>query len=626
MPTKVIAQDGDCLCCLAMDAGFFDCAPLRALGENAPFLNRALRAGDEVVIPDLEIKDHPKAVDTKHRLNVKNSPPVSIRFVHGSPDLPYRSDSTTSVLHVSNFVTNLGGATGLAAFPTGFGFNNDGHQDPDTFKVEVVDPKAGGNLKVKLEALKPVYTPDAISGKLVATSFVEFPDAKRKIPDLECERVSATTSNVYRSRYMRLVVDEEDKDNAGVPNQCLFVSDLADGKGTGAAGDNDTLEILDQMVRATYEIPRCSGSPKCKVMAEAPIGGGDRQRVRVRFHAYFKGLTGEDSPHGESKAKVKENLRRRTFKWYRRVFAQGDMSPKLMDVHFLRPPAENMLCLSHNSGNTARGGAVLTFNIKAGTRNLPFSLTLIEGETPMQAGGRVVGALPAGFSGQALKCPRPSSALNDPADVLITADNGDRVTIETPNLVNGRMTVDVPRVDLMNVRQGDADLDGSIAFLTVDMKRIIRDIPVTDDEMHCVVIGEFDGAKTLRGQAFLPCLGTAPDFRPDLPFRSVTIMATKASGGVGVLDGGDTLPFTSPHESAHTLTDLIHTKSGTSHSRTELLGSGTSRVNAVGATKRLCDGPYTVQMEENTSAGSVVRNVSLVERIKSHGSNKLESW
>ena len=56
------------------------------------------------------------------------------------------------------------------------------------------------------------------------------------------------------------VVDEADRDTAGLPGQLLFVSDFADGLGTGAAGDNDTVEILDQKVRASYQVSRCAAA------------------------------------------------------------------------------------------------------------------------------------------------------------------------------------------------------------------------------------------------------------------------------------------------------------------------------------------------------------------------------
>ena len=51
MPTKVTAQSGNCLCGIAVDAGFLNCQPLRDLPENAAFLNRDLIDGDEVTVP-----------------------------------------------------------------------------------------------------------------------------------------------------------------------------------------------------------------------------------------------------------------------------------------------------------------------------------------------------------------------------------------------------------------------------------------------------------------------------------------------------------------------------------------------------------------------------------------------
>ena len=44
MPTKVTARAGDCLCGIAADFGFFNCEPLRALPENAAYLDRDARA------------------------------------------------------------------------------------------------------------------------------------------------------------------------------------------------------------------------------------------------------------------------------------------------------------------------------------------------------------------------------------------------------------------------------------------------------------------------------------------------------------------------------------------------------------------------------------------------------
>ena len=645
MPTKVTAKTGNCLCGIAVDAGFLNCEPLRALPDNSAFLARDLADGDEITVPDLAVEEFPKPIDATHTFKLKSSPPFNIRFVHGSSSPTWRDDSETTTLHVSNFVTTLGGADGLQPFPTGYGFNDNGHQDPDSFMVEVWDPAAGGPVNAKLEALKPVYSADT-AGKLSIASFTPFTDAGRKIDALVCNASGAST---YRSKYMRLVVDEQDLAATGLTDQLLLVTDLADGLGTGAATDNDTVEILDQSVRATYTINRCTGSPKCKVTKVVDIGGSERQRVRVHFHAFRTDVGVDTMPTGVTATEIKQHLRRRTFKWYRRVFAQAGIAPKLESMNVIDPPAENMLCLSHNHGKPvfdARAGSAwvafkawvghglnlgvdsdipLSFRIKTATRDLPVQIVFQGGETPVQAGAAIIAGLPAGFTGAALLCPKVATAANTSCDVLITADNAERVTLLDIALATGAgMTVEVPRVNLMNVNSDDASCDSSVSFLTIDMKRLLRAVPVTDDAMFCVVVGQFS-TPSLRGQAFLPCLGADVAVRPELPFRSSTIMAYTSSSGA-VLDGGDDLPFTSPHESTHTLCDLIHTKTGASHVRTELMGSGTSRANSVTATKRLCDGPYLIDIQQNMTTTQVTRSVRLADTVRTGGAAKMESW
>ncbi|HEU0123755.1 MAG TPA: hypothetical protein VFQ91_24705 [Bryobacteraceae bacterium] len=628
MPTKVTAKNGDCLCGLAVDAGFLNCDPLRAVGENAAFLSRELRDGDEVTIPDLTVEDHSKAVDSKHTFKLKSSPPFHIRFVHGSPTLPYRDDTETTTLHVSNFVTNLGGADGLKPFPTGFGFHDDGHQDPDTFKVEVWDPAAGGSVNVKLETLKPVYTADTGTGKLTPTSFTPFTEANRKHDALVCNQVGASATNTYRSKYMRLVVDENDISDSGLADQLLLTTDVADGLGTGAAGDNDTVEILDQMVRATYEIQRCTGSPKCKVTKTVEIGGTERRRIKLHFYAVRKDPGVDIMPTGVAADDVKKHLRRRTFKWYRRVYAQADMAPKLAALEIIDPPAHNMFCLSHGHGLPVSTATAISLNFKlvTATRNLPVAIAFAGGEVPLAAAGVITTGLPAGFSGDAQLCTLRSGAINPSVDLIITADNGERVRIVDPVLTPGAgLTVDVPRVDPNNVDMADASSDLTIGGgITFDMKRLLRAVPVTDDGMHCIVVGKFN-TFGLRGRAFREFHAAGAAFKPPLPFRSATIMAYQANSGF-VLDNSDNLPFTSPHESAHVICDMSHTIVGANHDRTELLGASTPPANSMGGTKRLCDGPYLVRMTQRTETTSFEVQVRLVQEILTQSAAKLEAW
>lgn len=628
MPTIITAKNGDCLCGIASDFGFFNCQPIRDLGENAAFLNRELIAGDEITVPDLFVEDFLKAIDTKHTFKVKTSPPINIRYVHGSPTLPYRDDSTTLVLNVSNFVTNLGGATGLRPFPTatgpnaGFGFNDDGHQDLDAFKVEVWDPAAGGSVNVKLEALKPVYTADPLTGVLTATSFVEFGDAQRRIDALECKVVSSGTDNTYRSRYMRLVVDEVDRDEPSVAGQVLFVSDMADGLGSGAAADNDTVEILDQLVRATYEVQRCPGSPKCRVSVVAPIGGDERQRVRLHFTIFRQTPGDANMLPGVPIDTVKQHVRFRTFKWYRRLFAQINISPRLAAITVLDPPAESMLCLSHSHGNAAIAGTTLSFDVETESGlPIPVPLPLVAGETPLETGNRINAALPPGFSSQAFPTPLATGRANPACDVVITAANGERVTISNEAVdLPGGISVEVPRPAVTSVKS--APVDGSNSFLTPEIKRYLRASPVAIDALHCIVIGRFAN-ETPLGRAFIHNFSTDPSLQPAAPYCSATLIAHSHTAG-GILDGGNTFPTVSTHESTHILSDLSHALGGTPNAANQLMAPTANPTLPVGGPKRICDGPFLVTMQRIGFATTVT--IKLADAIRTAGTTKLEPW
>ena len=314
MPTTVFANDGDTLCGLAIDAGFENCQPLRdePLNQGRSFLSRpTLKTGDFVTIPDKKLKHEAKGVDTKHKFLKKTAPRVSVRFVHGSKDKKYLDDDTLTVLNVSNFVTNQAGADGTHAFPRGkFGFDADGDADVDAFKVEVVDPKASGSLNIVLEALKPAKQAD---GTTQFQSITGVPDAAlRKIDPLQCKQVKAGLA-AFRTPYLRLVVDQPDQ--AAEAGQTLLTADTVD------AGD-ETLEILDQHVRASYEITRCPATPKCKASADLPIGT-NRQRAKVAVHIL------QDPATGTALATF-DQARKSVLKYVRQLYAQASMSVKVI--------------------------------------------------------------------------------------------------------------------------------------------------------------------------------------------------------------------------------------------------------------------------------------------------------
>jgi hypothetical protein len=632
--TIVPANDGDTLCSLAIDAGFVNCQPLRDEPQNQgkDFLNRStLKSGDVVVIPDKKVKDESKGADTKHEFVKKTAPKVSIRFVHGSPDKKYLLDDQTTFLEISNYETNLAGTNGRKNLPNGFGFDPDGHADPDTFKVEVVDPAAGGSVDVLLQAMKPVYKADGTIDHHEEFSGAQA--AARKV-NVTCQKVSSGVA--FRSKYLRLVTDEIDQ--ATVSDQTLFVSDIADGLGTGKTTDNDFVEILDQQVRASYSVNRCPGPQKCTVSAQVPVGQNPF-RIKLVFHAFRSAPGAAGGVNGVTA----QMLRRRAFRWFRRAYAQASMSPKLVGpvVEFVDPPSDNMLVISQDHGLAASG-----FNSGISQSTLSFTLStppphlagapadpvviiqLTPSLTPSQIGNLIVGALPAGFNGTAFANARAFNAIDGSSDVLIVRADGKRVMILNETTDDTSATVTVARVNIVNVN--DADSGPTLIPTTAEFRRVIRAAPGAPDQLDCYVVGQFAN-NNLRGRAFVPARDLGAAFQPPDPLKFAAIMAVTSSSGP-VLDSGDNLPFTFPHEAGHVLNDAFHTDSSDGNGPTQLMsGTGTSVTNAVDATKRICDGPVLVQYgafdpAQTTPGASKFLRINAVQRFRNGAATVSEAW
>jgi hypothetical protein len=345
MSTQVTARDGDALCGIAIAAGFLNCNPLRAEPANSALLNRPLKAGDIVTVPDIRKKDVGKPTDARHTFKKKTAPPVSIRFVHGSPNKKFLDDTSLNVLNVSNYVTTAGGVNGAQTFPSGFGFNADAHADIDAFKVEIVDPGAGGSVNALLEALKPVKQPD---GSTQFQPITGVPDAaSRTIPALKCNQVSSKVA--FRSTYMRLVVDAQDF--AAANGQTLLTTDTVD------AGD-ETLEILDQHVRATYEFTRCPASPKCKAVRELPIGENP-QRAKVTVQILQDPATG-------TAVATNDQARKSVLKYVRQLYAQASMSVQIVGAIRPVPAPTNLIAIADGNGANAVGGGTIQVRVQIG--------------------------------------------------------------------------------------------------------------------------------------------------------------------------------------------------------------------------------------------------------------------
>jgi hypothetical protein len=638
MPKTVKSKQGDSLCSIAIANGFKNCDALRAEAANSKLLKTPLPVGSLVTVPDLTKKEETISAGQSVKIR-RYGTKTKIRFVHGSPDLPYKQDVTLNKLNISNFRTNKGGSKGTKAFPAGYGYHKDGHADPDTFKIEIDDQGAGGSVDATLEALKPVYRPDGVIDKHERFGGAEA--NKRKL-DITCNEVKAG-EKVYRSTYLRLVSD--DQDQSTVPAQTLLVTDMADGN----KGDNDKIEILDQKVRAYVKMKTCKAADpdKCIISAELPVGE-DPKRIRLCIHA-FRTAPGNGSP--VVGGITEQMLRRRAMKWFRRAYAQASLSPKLVgpEVEFIDPPPPNMIVICQDHGRTASGvngsGNPSTLSFRLGqppavgmmapilnavrTISDPtVTVNLTAGLTPLQVGQAIAGALPAGFNASAAENSRTFNAANGSCDVIITHTDGRRVVIYGETTDDARVTIAVARVNINQVNS--ADNFNNIIPTTMEFRRVLRSVAGADDRLDCFVVGAFTAAG-LRGRAFVPGVDLGAAFRPRAPLRWAAIMGANSSSGA-VMDGGDNLPFTFPHEAGHVLTDAFHTDNADPNGPTELMsGAGTSAANSVNATKRICGGAYKVKyacfnpVQANPGDAHSVE-IEAVDRLRTRGANVFEGW
>jgi hypothetical protein len=585
MPTVVTARDGDTLCGIAIDAGFLDCTRLRAEAPNSALRAAPLKAGDQVTVPDIAPKDVSKATEKRHRFIKKNSPPVSIRFVHGSPDKKYFEDFTLTILNVSNFVTNGGGTDGSKNFPTGFGFNPNGHADVDAFKIEVADPGAGGSVNVLLEALKPAgLNPDGSPRHIPITGVADA--AQRKINALVCQKVSSGHVG-YRSRYMRLVVDGDDF--AAVPGQTLLTTDLVDG------GEED-VEILDQKVRATYVVDRCpgTGGKKCAVIAELEVGE-DEKRVKVAVHILRDPITSVP-------VATADQVRKRCLQFVRQLYAQANMSVKLIAAIREIPAPANMFAIADGNGLVAVGAQSISVRVQIdATFDQTIGITTVAGEQPSQTADRLADAIRDALS----KAVPPILAnvtptLNPPlvgqaigsADVIV----GDPLTqtVRLTVLTSGDIghPVQVGRI----VTTAINDFVGADAHVGKIQERVlIKNYDTGSDRVDLFIVGTL---VTALGEAFTPNLTAAVTGQP------ITEVVNSALVFAATVSSANNFHTTIPHECGHLLMDEAH-----SIPVTEMMTQG----SPVGANERVVNGPKRISDRViNVGAGKNANPVTLI--------------
>lgn len=596
MAKLVMATEGDTLCTLAIAHGFIDCTQLRKEPNNQMYLNRPLRSGDWVTIPELKPTTFQKAADALHKLIKKSAPPVAIRFVRGTADEKhYMHDPVLTALHVSNYVTNKAGANGRAAFPSGFGFNADADADPDTFKVEVTDPGASGSVTVKLEALRPER--DKKTGNTIYKPFEGVSDAnKRKIDAVTCKALS-DAPKAFRSAYLRLVTDKEDHGAAAA--QALLVSDCVD--------DNDEgLEILDQKVRATYVITRCPGNPKCAVRTELPVGS-DRWRVKVAIHII-------KDPNTGAAVAATDATRKRVLQSVRRRFAQADMSVSILSIDEVPAPS-NMFAIAEPAGKLAIGAGAIKVKVKIGAVEKQVAITTVKDDKPGDTAMKLADAInqcfaankpPVAANARVSDNPPRLSGTIASADVLVGDPRKDTIVLSIEENGDINHPVEVGRMTSADLDMTD---DDNVHIGTPMHRVLVKNYDTGVDRVDMFFVGDMTDAYGLG----VPPLASFPAKEQTNDQYRNTALLVKTTVTT------NNLPVTIPHELGHILMDAFH-----ADVTTELMyEGGHANAHSLGmdGRKRISEPIPPAEIDMGCKKGNAVR------MLRSENSGPIEkSW
>ncbi|XYH98338.1 hypothetical protein ACMHYB_00790 [Sorangium sp. So ce1128] len=497
-----------------------------------------------------------------------------VRFVDDGGNPATTSATVKNTLEISNRVTTQ-------ALPTGF---TDASDDRDNFKIEVLDAAATGNTipagSVEVEALKRDHS--AFS-------------PRRKI-NVELQRVG--TSQLFRSRYLRLVVDKVDQ--AANPAQTVL---------TDWDRSDENVEILGQIVKVTYT---AASGP---VTAETTVGSATRSFIRLAVHVL------RTSP-GAAGVVTTAQATTRVKKWFRRVYAQISMAPQLLQVREV-DPIENLIAISNDHGRSATGGATsrISFTIRSrrtGAADLTQAIgpyALVAGHTPMQTADAIATLIRAAPTFNARTVQNPPTLepaiRQGSADIIITDPAGGSVSIEGLSATDATQTVTVGVVNVATFEGYLAVPVGSSPETvapqnwvagSIMQRTLLQAYDTGSDRVDVLVIGTFTTPH--GGQAMMPGTMYAAGKQA---ISSVTRSAFIKSS---MMNGTNHDPFACGHECGHVLLDATHATDATQLMMGAYLGN-----NVVGGPKRFSESAAAF----DTPASSFVQET----RIRAQGAAAL---
>lgn len=489
-----------------------------------------IREGDMVEIPEPILGEVSRPTEVRHPFVRVGVPPASIKIITdgGNPRIAVSTEQR--ILQVSTLVTT-------SRLPTGF---LTASTDVRNFKIEVFDEGATGQtINCEIEAQKPIL--DARGrpqrdgeGKLTYENFAP----RRQIVNLQLRRVPGL-NHIYRSRYLRLVTTP--RDDAERANQTLLVDHDP---------NNLNVEILDQQVIARYTA--VSGEP----LATEAVVGDNEKRVRCKVFvcrtAFDNTNTRTDNlVGGVSLADVKLHI----LSWVRRIYAQANMSPLLVDGEVVAVnPVENLIGISQFNRNNARGNREVRFRVNTAPNPTMISLNTVAGETPIQLANRLAtaarAALPAGYTVEVFTNPLAYNRISI-ADIVIKNGN-ERVVIDQERSQDSRIRIVVGRTRINSTSTAPFNISN---IGNSDNRALFRnyrtDTPAHQGSIAIFVINRFAEAGVsgfAYGKQFREVAAVQGQFPAAGSCFVIARSVSTANRGIQVLS----------HEMGHILCDMIH--------------------------------------------------------------------
>jgi hypothetical protein len=371
------------------------------------------------------------------------------------------------------------------------------------------------------------------------------------------------------------------------------------------------VEILDQLVRVTYELDGCPATVsqrRCAVTATLPIGT-DRRRLRVAVHVLRQTV-------GGASVVAVADARRRVLKWCRRNFAQVAIGPKLLIDREVDPVA-NMVVISdpgpsapaNAGGRRAAGDGTLGFTINSTTQpsQVVGPITPAANQDPTTTANALAALVQAPYAAAVSPNPRRFNDALGACDIIIRDTTGGVVSLS--GLVSNDSAQTLSFANVSPLPGALQSWDGNNFLVGSPEQRVIlKNHDSGVDRVDVFVVVNMTAGN--RGEAMMDGHSLNADAAThglnDTKFSLFVIQST--------MNNTDNDPLVLAHEMGHVVGEVIHANAVHQLMHAQVTGN-----NAVGASKRIRNG--NVRYDNSTAAG-----FNLHDRLRAEGASLLEAW